>query len=469
MIIEISKKDILWSYVAKFFQVSSGVIILPLVLRLLTAEEIGMNYLMLTVGTLVALLDFGFAPQFGRNFTYVNSGAQRLLRTGVEYSSNSQINYHLLSVLLKTAQVVYRRLSIFCVVVLLTLGSYYIYNVTNRFCSVKHAFSIWIVFSSGTFFNIYFTYYNSLLSGSGKIAEENKAQIYSKITYLLISIILLLLHCGLYSIVIANFIAPFIQRWYCRRVYFTPELNKLLDYVIDTQEIKETFNIIWYNAKKLGVNFLGGYCISKSSMFIVGLYLSLHEVASFGLLLQLVGALSGVAQTMFNAYQPLFSNFRVTNQIIRFKKMTAFTIYIYWIIMILGGLAITFVLPNGLKIIHSNVCLPTSVIVILYIIAQILEGNHSMFATLIVTNNEVPFVKASLLAGFAIIVLTLVSLQLTSFGLLGVVVIPLIVQLSYSNWRWPLWVLNDLSMSNQEFLYLGVHEIKNRLQKITKK
>lgn len=98
MIIEISKKDILWSYIAKFFQVSSGVIILPLVLRLLTAEEIGMNYLMLTVSSIVALLDFGFGPQFGRNFTYVNSGAQSILREGVCKDVNGTINYHQSSV-----------------------------------------------------------------------------------------------------------------------------------------------------------------------------------------------------------------------------------------------------------------------------------------------------------------------------------------------------------------------------------
>lgn len=35
-----------------------------------------MNYLMLTVGSLVSLFDFGFAPQFGRNITYVFAGAQ---------------------------------------------------------------------------------------------------------------------------------------------------------------------------------------------------------------------------------------------------------------------------------------------------------------------------------------------------------------------------------------------------------
>ena len=59
--IEITKKDILWGYVGQFFMIGSGLFTLPVILRMLTSEEIGMNYLMLTVSTMVSLLDFGFA------------------------------------------------------------------------------------------------------------------------------------------------------------------------------------------------------------------------------------------------------------------------------------------------------------------------------------------------------------------------------------------------------------------------
>ena len=95
--VEITKKDVTWSYVAKLFQIGSGLVTLPLILRLLTTEEVGMNYLMLTVSSIVGLMDFGFSPQFGRNFTYVNSGARRLCREGVEEERGGSIDWHLLS------------------------------------------------------------------------------------------------------------------------------------------------------------------------------------------------------------------------------------------------------------------------------------------------------------------------------------------------------------------------------------
>ena len=73
MDIKVSKSDVVWSYVAQFFNIGAGFITLPLILHMLSTEEIAMNYLMLTIGSMVALIDFGFAPQFGRNVSFVFS------------------------------------------------------------------------------------------------------------------------------------------------------------------------------------------------------------------------------------------------------------------------------------------------------------------------------------------------------------------------------------------------------------
>lgn len=92
-------------------------------LRLLTAEEIGLHYLMLTAGTLVALFDFGFAPQFGRNVSYVFSGAQEIKREGVQIiKSQSVINYRLLSNMIQTARLFYRFLAFIVLLVMLVLA-----------------------------------------------------------------------------------------------------------------------------------------------------------------------------------------------------------------------------------------------------------------------------------------------------------------------------------------------------------
>lgn len=452
----------------------TGFITLPLVLHLLSSEEIGMNYLMMTVSSLVALLDFGFSPQFGRNFTYINSGAKRLLKEGVEYSNSNKINYHLLATLLKTARFVYHRLSIIRVSLMLTVGTAYIYYVTKGFSNVRNSFWIWILFSLSNYFNVYYSWLNSLLTGSGKVAEANIATILSRIAYLIICITLLLLNCGLFSIVIASFISPFIQRIYAYRVYFTKELNAKLEKDIPSKEVKELFSVIWFNAKKLGINFIGGYCITKSDMFIIGFFLPLSTVASYGLMTQLANILSGVAMTLFIAYQPKFSNYRVKNDKEGFKQLIGLTIGVFWIIMFVGIIAMVTIAPPLLRLIGSNTDLPVIGVVLLYMLTMSLEYNHSLFAEMIVTGNDIPFVTAGIVSGICIVLLTVIFLRFTNMQLLGVVFAHFIVQIAYSNWRWPKWIFEEFNMSISDFFRYsfaaifsktknGIESIRNKL------
>lgn len=200
-------------------------------------------------------------------------------------------------------------------------------------------------------------------------------------------------------------------------------------------------------------------------MFIIGFYLPLAVVGSYGLLIQLATLLSGISQIMFITYSPKFSNLRVTKQYEEFKLLTGLTMGVYWIMMIIGSIVILFGAPPVLQLIGSKTQLPSLGVCALYLLAITLEGNHSDFATLIVTGNKVPFVKASILAGLFILGFTILELQFTNFGLIGVVFVQFIVQLAYSNWRWPKWVLDEFNMSVWDFLKYSYFAISSKLKK----
>lgn len=131
MEIRVSKKDVVWGYISIFFQMTSGIIVLPFILRMLSSEEIGYNYLMLTIGSMIALFDAGFSPMFGKNISYLFSGAQELKKEGVVESYSEVLNYHLIATMLEVAKMVYRRLSVLVLLLMLTIGTIYIYYVTK--------------------------------------------------------------------------------------------------------------------------------------------------------------------------------------------------------------------------------------------------------------------------------------------------------------------------------------------------
>ena len=172
MRVKLTKKDVVWSYLAQFFSLASGIFILPLVLKLLSTDEIALNYLIGSLGAMVALFDFGFAPQFGRNITYVFSGAQNIHKTGIQtVESGEEINYRLLVNMIYTAKAVYFRIALSAFILLSTFGTWYIYEVTNGFQTVDHVIWIWATTIVSIFLSFYFSYFDSLLIGRGLIKQ----------------------------------------------------------------------------------------------------------------------------------------------------------------------------------------------------------------------------------------------------------------------------------------------------------
>ena len=165
MEIHISKRDVVWGYIGQFFNIAAGFLTLPLILHMLSTEEIAMNYLMLSVSTLVALMDFGFTPQVTRLVSYVYSGAETLDKEGYTEIKNNTVSYLLLFKLIKVTKKIYQRISLISLLLLMTVGTCYMYRVTNGFKNVDNSLLIWIVFSISTFFTIYYKYYDALLIG----------------------------------------------------------------------------------------------------------------------------------------------------------------------------------------------------------------------------------------------------------------------------------------------------------------
>lgn len=466
-----SLENIKWGYIGQFFSFGTSILILPLLLRFLSKEEIGYNYLLVTISGLVGLLDFGFSVQFSRNFAYVFGGAQKLSREGVVITQNgiADINYFLLKTLISASKVVYQRISLLSLLILTSIGTAYVYKATSGFKSVNNSLEIWILFSISVYFNIYFTYLNTILQGSGRIAELNKITIAGRLAQLFLNILFLFLGLGLFGIVLGNFTYPFLTRFLLIKQIFNKELSDNLSlHTIHQSEITNTFDILWFNTKKLGLNFLGAYLINKSSLFLAGLYLSLADIASFGLMLQTYGIVLSLSSNVFNVFQPKIALARVKNDKELIMDLFSKSMSIFYSLFIIGALAIIYLGPFILKIIHSNISLPSKHFLLVYSITLLLEHNHSFFSTLIATGNKVPFVKSALISGIAILLGIVLWFQVFGANYWAMIIVPGIVQLSYNNWKWPLDIFKEFNTNLITYLESIVYQYKSFILRIFK-
>ena len=77
--------------------------------------------------------------------------------------------------------------------------------------------------------------------------------------------------------------------------------------------------------------------------------------------------------------------------------------------------------------------------------------NIIMSSNIILSKNIVPFYKASLISGFLIVIFLFVFFQFTKFGILNLVIVPLVIDLFYQGWKWPMEVIYDLKITYKDY------------------
>lgn len=108
MIINTNKSDIVWNYLGIITSLGSQVILLPILIKFLEPDVLGLWYIFVSIGSLVLLFDFGFNPTIARTVSYCWSGAKSLNKIDVEYiEKDSNTNYELLYYVIKTCKILY--------------------------------------------------------------------------------------------------------------------------------------------------------------------------------------------------------------------------------------------------------------------------------------------------------------------------------------------------------------------------
>lgn len=345
-----------------------------------------------------------------------------------------------------------------------------LYHVTQGFTNIPNSLLVWLLFSVSTFFNFYYKYYTTLLTGSALMMEYNKSCIYSKIVYIAICVGMLFLGCGLMSVVVANFISPFVQRYYSYISFYTDEIKDgLRGQVVTAEDIREMTSTLWFNAKKLGIIFVGQYGISQSGIFFSGLFLSLEEVAAYGLMMQLINnILCSISKSLFNSISPLFSKDTINHDIYQLIRHFSLGNFIFLCIFIVGSLMVIFVAPPVLDLIHSNSHLPSTLVMLVFSIDALLDYNHANFTYILTAQNRFPFVKADLITGMAVVFINLATLYFTDWGLVGLVLGRLCVMLAYNDWKWPAVICRELNVPITIFVKVGYQETCYKLQMLIK-
>ncbi len=459
MKIQITNRDIIWSYASHILQTGSGVILLPLILNKLSPEELAIWYVFLAITALVTLLDFGLQTTIMRNISYIFSGARELSKEGVIIQKvETDIDYSLLKSMIKTTKRLYMIIAFIVALIMLSAGSRYIRSITETLYNQNEIILAWYIYILSIALNFYFYYYTPLLMGRGMIAESNQTITISKIAFVLSSIVGLSLGYGLIAVAVGNLIGSFINRVTSYYYFYDEDIKSNLKSI--TSKEVNLLPILWTNAYKLGLVSIGTFLILKGNTLIASKYLDLKIVAMYGLSLQLIMLLADTSSIFFRTYIPRISNNRMIGNNEGILNDYSQSLFIMNFIYLIGSIIILLFANRMLSLVGSKTSLLPNAQVFVLLVIIYLETNHSNCGTLITTKNVVPFVKPALISGIGILLLSLLSVTYLDFGLWGMIASQGLVQLAYNNWKWPHEISKDLGVPYLKIIILGFINIK---------
>ena len=210
---------------------------------------------------------------------------------------------------------------------------------------------------------------------------------------------------------------------------------------------KETHEIIAHNSRKLGLTNLGGFLVQRSPLLIGGFYLSISEIASYGLSIQILFLIMSISSLYLATKIPLVASCRVKKDISTIKKIYLNNIIIITIMHIISYIFLYFFGDKSLELIGSSTFLIAPKFLTLGFIISYLQAILSSSAMVLQTKNEVPFYKASLISGALIIIGIYISFDIFKLGFISLFLAPLIVDSLYQAWKWPLEVIKDFRIN----------------------
>ena len=431
----IHQTAVAWSFVATALRFGSALFVLPLILRRVPSDELGLWYVFLSFGALATLVDFGFAPTISRVTAYLWSGARELSPYGLptnialaDQQRHTGPNLPLLSRLVAALKVYYWMLGAAALLLLLTAGSWWIYKKTYELPNARSLRIAFVVYSIAVALNLASGMWPYALNGINRVRESSQLTAAALMENYLIAMGGLLAGLRIWALVIANFAfglterigGRFLFNRYARVEKARPDTHML--------------RILWPNAWRTGIVSIAAYCSLQANTLICSAFLGLKITGSYGLTLQAVTLLVAVSSVWVVVKFPLINQLRSQGRLQEIANVFRQRIALAMVTYILGGCGLLFAGHWILSLLHTKTqFLPVPLLATMLLI-YFLEAHHTLYAGLVFSENVNPFVTPAIISGTLVVAL---SICLTpKIGVWGMLLSQGVVQLCFNNW-WP--------------------------------
>ncbi len=387
---------------------SNLIILLPIVLKVFSPEDIVVWYLYFTIVSLQLLIDFGFLPTFTRLFSYAYSGLDIYELQDIKNNKQQSKSTNWLSCkyLFIATKKIYKKIAIIAFSLAITVGSYLAYTPIENTSDINNAWLGWFFVITIASFNLYANSYVAFLNGIDKVAIVQRWQMVSSVAAVISSSIIIFSTKSLLFGIMAFYI------WYIVNFIINSNLLKKYYFEVTDSIDKDTLTTliqktIWPTAWKSGLGIGMSMGLIQFSGMIVAKLESSMISASYMMALQIIRAVSSFSQAPFYSRLPYFAKLYAQNSINTLlkeatKRMQK-SLFVFLALFILIG----FFMPSMLDFIGSQTKFPDMDIWILIGFGFLLERYGAMYLQLYTLTNHIIWHIANGITGLIMIIATL--------------------------------------------------------------
>lgn len=452
-----------WGYFAQSLNVGAGLLLLPVAIRFLSPEDLGLWFVFMTLGSLAQLLEFGFQPTIARNVAYILAGATAINKQGLpNFDTQRQPSEKLLAQLIASSRLVYRWVALIAALLMFIAGSAYILTLLSTAQTVDESLLAWFLYASGNVIGFYFSYVNAILQGRGSVTASNKVIVSSRISMLLIGALALALNMGLLGLSFAMLISVVVGRWLAYRFLVKDIYTRAaLEHKVGNSPTM--LRALRHNANKLGIVQVSTFLVQRAGILIASSFLGLAEAASFSLSVTILMAFSSISMVVVQVSLPHVARAQSQGDGVSLREMYGEMVIIGWVTYAICLLALLMFGAQFLTEIRAKTALLPSWQLFFFGFVYLLELNHSIAASYLTTLNTIPFVKSSVISGLATVTFSL--LLVDRYQSLGLIVAQGLVQFAYNNWKWPMMVRRQLDFAWVALVCSAMHHLITTIAK----
>ena len=436
-IVRVWNTAMFWTWMFNGLRFASGVLLLPLLWRMLPESELDMYSLFIVLSGFAYSLDAMFSATISRYVGYALRGVTELQAQGVSTVEveDARVNTTLLGELLGTSRSLYASLSLALFVLLGIFGTLMLFPIFAATPSPNVTRAAWAVTLVASCLELYTGYLLVFLRGLNKVVLSARLSTAVYGTKLLVSVLLLLAGLGLLAVPVAALLTAVGQRWLARK--FT--LANLPNGVMETRHnYRNHLRSIWPNTWRLGAILLSINLVMSAFGKISTLQWGLGQFYPYYFSFQIIyGICTNMAGVWTHVKWPIVCQLRATGDSQGVQKLVWPRLWLQLLTFGVLALAAITIGPPVLKWVSPEKELLPRFWLSLMALYALLEMHYIFWATVISTENRVPSFWAVLATNLATVMVAYALVKLTGLGLGSFIVAPLACGLALNYWLWP--------------------------------